>query len=254
MESRPEALTDRGRATAIALNRAVYGLSRNWVFWFLALTGLWVLLPWFAPVFMQLGWEAPARAIYWLYSFQCHQLPQRSFFLFGPQPMLPLQRIQTLWQNTLDPRVLRQFIGTAEVGFKIAWSDRMVSAYSSIPLATAIWWPLRKRLRALPLWGFALLSLPMFLDGVSHIISDLAGIDQGFRTANAWLVELTSNRFPASFYVGNALGSFNSWMRLITGALFGVGAVWFAVPHLDLSFRESAAAIKAKFERAEVKL
>ncbi|HLE04671.1 MAG TPA: hypothetical protein VI729_08700, partial [Anaerolineales bacterium] len=100
MQSRPEALTDRGRATAIALNRAVYGLSRNWVFWFLVLTGLWVLLPWFAPVFMQLGWEAPARAIYWLYSFQCHQLPQRSFFLFGPQPMLSLQRIQTLWQNT----------------------------------------------------------------------------------------------------------------------------------------------------------
>jgi uncharacterized membrane protein len=247
-------ITGRGRAAAIALNRAVYRLSRDWVFWFLALTGLWVGLPWLAPVFMHLGWEGPAKAIYWLYSFQCHQLPQRSFFLYGPQPMISLQRIQSLWQSTFDPRVLRQFIGSADTGFKVAWSDRMVSAYSSIPLATAIWWPLRKRLRALPLWGFALFSLPMFLDGVSHIISDLAGIDQGFRTANAWLVDLTTNRFPATFYVGNALGSFNSWMRLITGALFGVGAVWFAIPHLDLSFRESAAAIKAKFDRAEVRL
>ncbi|HEY4666299.1 MAG TPA: DUF2085 domain-containing protein [Anaerolineales bacterium] len=244
----------RGRSAAIALNRAVYRLSRDWVFWFLALTGLWVILPWLAPVFMNLGWEGPAQAIYWLYSFQCHQLPQRSFFLFGPQSMLSLERIQSLWQNTLDPRVLRQFIGTTEVGFKVAWSDRMVSAYSSIPLAAVIWWPLRKRLRALPLWGFALFSLPMFLDGLSHMVSDLAGIDQGFRTANAWLVELTSNRFPASFYVGNALGSFNSWMRLISGALFGIGAVWFALPHLDLSLRESATAIEAKFERAEVKL
>jgi len=244
----------RGRSAAIALNRAVYRFSRDWAFWFLALTGLWVILPWLAPVFMNLGWEGPAQAIYWLYSFQCHQLPQRSFFLFGPQSMLSLERIQSLWQNTLDPRVLRQFIGTTEVGFKVAWSDRMVSAYSSIPIAAAIWWPLRRRLRALPIWGFALFSLPMFLDGLSHMVSDLAGIDQGFRTANAWLVELTSNRFPASFYVGNALGSFNSWMRLISGALFGLGAIWFALPHLDLSFRESATAIEAKFERAEVKL
>ena len=254
MGSNSEVLTPRGRSVAIALNRAVYRLNRDWVFWFLALTGLWVVLPWFAPVFMHLGWEGPAQAIYWLYSFQCHQLPQRSFFLYGPQSMLSLGRIQSLWQNTFDPRVLRQFIGTAEVGFKVAWSDRMVSAYSSIPLATAIWWPLRKRLRPLPLWGFALLSLPMFLDGLSHIISDLAGIDQGFRHANSWLAALTGNRLPASFYVGNALGSFNSTMRLVTGALFGAGAAWFAVPHLDLSFRESAAAIKAKFERAEVKL
>lgn len=168
--------------------------------------------------------------------------------------MIPLDRIRVLWRDTLDPRLLRQFVGNAEVGFKLAWSDRMVSAYSSIPLATAVWWPLRKRLRALPLWGFALLSLPMFVDGLSHLISDAAGIDQGFRYANYWLAALTANRLPASFYAGNALGSFNAWMRLITGVPFGVGAVWFAVPHLDLSFRESAAAIKAKFERAEVKL
>jgi uncharacterized membrane protein len=130
----------------------------------------------------------------------------------------------------------------------------MVSAYSSIPLAAALWWPLRRRLRPLPLWGFALLSLPMFVDGVTHLISDLSGIDQGFRTANAWLATLTANRLPASFYVGNALGSFNSWMRLITGVLFGAGAVWFAIPYLDLSFRESAAVIEAKFERAQVRL
>jgi len=203
---------------------------------------------------MRLGWEATARAIYWLYSFQCHQLPQRSFFLFGPQSMLSLERIQSLWQNTLDPRVLRQFIGNAEVGFKLAWSDRMVSAYSSIPLAAALWWPLRKRLRALPLWGFALLSLPMFVDGLSHLFSDVAGIDQGFRTANAWLATLTGNRLPATFYVGSALGSFNSWMRLLTGVLFGAGLVWFAFPYLDLAFRQSTAAIEVKFDQAEVRL
>lgn len=220
----------RARSAAVALNRSAYRFSRSWIVWFLALTGLWVILPWLGPVFMHLGWEVPAQAIYWLYSFQCHQLPQRSFFLYGPQSMISLDRIQSLWQNTIDPRVLRQFIGNAEVGFKVAWSDRMVSAYSSIPLATAVWWPLRKRLRALPLWGFALFSLPIFVDGLSHLISDVPGIEQGFRYANSWLAALTGNRLPVTFYAGNALGSFNSWMRLITGVLFGAGAVWFAVP------------------------
>jgi uncharacterized membrane protein len=246
--------TRQKRSAAITLNRATYSFSRHWIRWFLGLAGLWVLIPWLAPVFMQLGWVGPARAIYWFYSFQCHQLPQRSFFLYGPQSMLSLRQIQSVWQDTIDPTVLRQFIGDAAVGFKVAWSDRMVSTYSSLPLAAALWWPLRRRLKPLPFWGFVLFTLPLVLDGASHMLSDLAGVDQGFRASNAWLAQLTANRLPATFYAGNALGSFNSWMRLITGILFGIGAVWFAFPHVDLSFRETAAAIRAKFERAEVEL
>jgi hypothetical protein len=34
------------RSTAIALNRAAYHFSRHWLAWFLAVAGLWVLLPW----------------------------------------------------------------------------------------------------------------------------------------------------------------------------------------------------------------
>jgi hypothetical protein len=32
--------------------------------------------------------------------------------------------------------------------------------------------------------------------------------------------------------MGNALGSFNSWMRLITGPLASLGIVWFVFPYL----------------------
>ena len=60
---------------------------------------------------------------------------------------------------------------------------------------------------------------------------------QGFRYNNAWLATLTGNLFPKSFYEGTALGSFNSWMRLISGLLFGLGVVWLAYPHIDVSFR-----------------
>lgn len=220
------------------VDRALDGLARHWLPTFILITGAWVVLPWLAPVFMKLGWELPARGLYFFYSFQCHQLPQRSFFLFGPKAMYSLSELQASGVDSLNPAVLRQFIGNAELGYKVAWSDRMVSAYGSIPLAALFWWPLRGRLRGLPWWGFALLSLPMAIDGFSHFFSDFSGMGQGFRYTNEWLARLTSNALPAWFYAGNALGSFNSWMRLITGALFGFGLVWFVFPFVDAGMSE----------------
>ena len=35
------------------------------------------------------------KLIYLFYSFQCHQLPQRSFFLFGPQLTYSIEQINT---------------------------------------------------------------------------------------------------------------------------------------------------------------
>jgi hypothetical protein len=60
----------------------------------------------------------------------------------------------------------------------------------------------------------------------------LAGIGQGFRDSNLWLAVITNNALSASFYVGDALGSFNSWMRFITGLLAGLGIVWFVFPYV----------------------
>jgi hypothetical protein len=67
----------------------------------------------------------------------------------------------------------------------------------------------------------------MVIDGVSHIISEITGYQEGFRFANHWLAVLTSNQLPAAFYSGNMLGSFNWWMRMITGAMAGLGLAWF---------------------------
>jgi uncharacterized membrane protein len=193
---------------------------------------IWIGLPWLAPVLMKMGWDSLAKPIYWLYSFQCHQLPQRSFFLFGPQSMYSLSEVQEIWQNTSNPLILRQFIGSPELGFKVAWSDRMISAYSSILVGGIFWYFTRKRLRIFPIWAVALLALPMAIDGVSHMVSDLAGIEEGFRYTNEWLAQLTQYRLPVSFYEGTTIGSFNSWMRLISGTLFGIGAGWFVFSSL----------------------
>jgi uncharacterized membrane protein len=212
-------------------------LDGNWIKLFLLIYGIWVILPLFAPFFMQLGWTGPAKGLYKLYSLFCHQLPQRSLFLFGQKSMYSLVEVQTAWQNTYDPLILRNYIGNPEFGWKIAWSDRMISFYGGVWLFGLLWWPLRKRIKQIPWWAFFLLLAPMFVDGTTHLLSDLAGISQGFRDANIWLVRLTDNALPALFYAGDALGSFNSWMRWITGLLSGLGIVWFTFPTIDATFK-----------------
>jgi uncharacterized membrane protein len=219
-----------------ASERLVQFLSRRWILVISLILGVYVGLPFLAPVFMQIGWSGPARVIYLIYSWLCHQLPQRSYFLFGPKTTYSLAEVQNAWQDTTEMWILRQFIGNLQMGWKVAWSDRMVSMFTSLWLFGLLWWPLRKRLKPLPWWGFILFILPMALDGGSHALSDLAGIGQGFRDSNAWLAALTHHAFPTTFYAGDAWGSFNSLMRLVTGVLFGLGIVWFGYPFLDAAF------------------
>ena len=216
--------------------------------------GLYAGLPFLAPVLMQLGWKSAANVIYAIYSTQCHQMPQRSFFLFGPQAMYSLAEVQAVWHNTNDPLILRQFVGNAQMGWKVAWSDRMVSMYGGLWLIALLWSPLRRRVGPLPWWGFVLLVLPMALDGGTHLVSDLAGIGQGFRDSNAWLAALTGHALPATFYVGDALGSFNSLMRIVTGLLFGLGVVWLAFPYLQQAFAEMVYNMQAKLKRSGLSL
>ncbi|HLF28936.1 MAG TPA: DUF2085 domain-containing protein [Anaerolineae bacterium] len=228
--------------------RFVYWLSQHWLLAFNIVWGAFVVAPWLAPVFMQLGLPGVSNGIYFVYQFFCHQLPERSFFLFGPQPMYGLDQIGAVWP-TVDPNVLRQFVGAPDFGWKVAYSDRMVSMYTAFWFAAMAFALVRHRLRPLPLWGYALMILPMAIDGTTHFISDLAGVDQGFRSTNEWLVQLTGGALPRWFYAGDALGSFNSWARLITGALFGIASVWLAFPYAEAAFFEMREELEARFRQ-----
>lgn len=207
-------------------------ISDHWIATFVAIYGLWVFLPFLAPVFMKLGLSSEGKVIYFIYSFFCHQLPERSFFWFGEKSMYSLREIQDAWQNTVNPMILRKFIGNETMGWKVAWSDRMISFYTSIWFFAVLWWPLRRKIRPLSWWSFALLLLPIALDGGSHALSDLAGVGQGFRDSNQWLAALTNHSLPTAFYAGDALGSFNSWARFITGLLAGLAVVWLVFPYI----------------------
>lgn len=217
------------------MSRITRLLSNYWLALFLFVYGLWVFVPFLAPVFMNIGWTGAGKAVYFIYSFFCHQLPERSFFWFGEKTMYSLSEIQAAWQNTANPMILRQFIGNETMGWKVAWSDRMISFYTSIWLFAMLWYPLRRTIKPISWWGFILLLLPLVLDGSTHALSDLAGIGLGFRDTNEWLRALTNNTLPATFYAGDALGSFNSLMRFITGLLAGLGIVWLAFPFVQQS-------------------
>lgn len=210
----------------------------RWITLFGVFFGVYVILPFLAPAFMKIGWSNPGKAIYFIYSFLCHQLPERSYFLFGPRFTYSLAEIQAAWMNTNNPLILRQFTGNPLLGWKVAWSDRMVSMFTSLWIFGLAWYPLRRHLPKLPLWGLVLFLLPLALDGTGHFISDFWGIGQGFRDTNLWLAALTGRMFPPSFYAGDGWGSFNSLMRMVSGLFFGTGIVWFGFPYLDELFRE----------------
>lgn len=207
-------------------------IGKHWFETFLIVYGLWIFVPFLAPLFMHIGWTGAGKAIYFMYSFFCHQLPERSYFLFGQKTMYSLSEIQSAWKNTDDFMILRQFTGNATLGWKIAWSDRMISFYTSIWFFAVLWRGFFRRIKPISWLALALLLLPMALDGSTHFISDFAGMGQGFRDTNTWLALLTNDSLPATFYAGDSLGSFNSLMRLMTGLLAGLGIVWLVFPYI----------------------
>ena len=97
--------------TRLHQSRSIFQwLGDHWFGTFLVIYGLWVFVPFLAPVFMNLGWTGVGKAIYFFYSFFCHQLPERSFFFFGAKPMYSLISseisVKSLWDSVLRPVML----------------------------------------------------------------------------------------------------------------------------------------------------
>lgn len=229
---------------AIAADQAVLFVLVHWLPIVLTALFVFTLLPFLAPVAMWLGWEAIGRAIYTLYMPFCHQLPQRSWFLFGERLTYTLAEIQQVSEASGSWQ-LRLFYGSPAMGWKVAWSDRMLSFYTMMPffgLAYAVLRRLGYGRRPLPWRWFVMLLVPLALDGTTQLLNNLVyGVGGGgFRDTNAWLAMLTANVLPG-FYAGDHLGTFNWWMRLLTG-LLAAGAIAFtAFPWLDRLFSTEAA-------------
>ena len=97
-----------------------------------------------APSLASVGAYWPSRVIYFVYRLTCHQLPERSFFLFG---------------------------------HKMAICARCMAIYMSfwgMGLLYGVWkatpWGRRRRPRPLPIKWLAVLAAPMFIDGVAQLV------------------------------------------------------------------------------------
>ncbi len=157
--------------------------------------------------------------IYKYYSILCHQLPQRSFFLFGYQHWYPLTVPEN--SNMLSFEAAagfapgfssgRAFYGTPEMGYKMAICQRDIAIYASMALFCLLFAITDRRIQR-PHWIFPLLIgvVPITLDGCSQLLG---------------------NTFPKVF----PLRESTPLLRLITGALFGFCLCWYLLPWLELT-------------------
>jgi len=205
-------------------------LSQHWQLLVIIISGLWLGLAVLAPWLMMIGLEVPARIIYRLYSFQCHQLPQRSYFLFGQAGGIQTYSLDQILVWGADINHLRAFLGSPEIGYKVAFDIRLTVLHSALFVSSLLWAVLGRRPPRLNPIGYLLLTLPMVLDGGTHLISEYTGL--GFRASNTWAVWLTGGSLSHSFYTGTTVGTLNWLLRTATGTLFGLATSWLAFSYL----------------------
>jgi uncharacterized membrane protein len=228
--------TEHFQAAPSWADRFVCWFLRHWLALLLTPMLIFVAIPFLAPVAMTAGWTTLGEVIYWLYTPFCHQLPQRSWFLFGEKLTYTLAEINQVFPAT-DAWGLRRFYGTPAMGWKVAWSDRMISFYMLTPLFALLYALLRQRqvkVQSLSLRTLLFALAPIVVDGLTHLLNDtfVGDYSSGFRDTNAWLAMLTANAFPG-FYAGDSLGTFNWWLRLLTGVLAAWGVAFTVFPFLD---------------------
>jgi uncharacterized membrane protein len=105
-------------------------------------------------------------------------------------------------------------------GYQVAYCHRCTAMYTALLAAGLLFGLLRGRIRPAPPWIGGLLLLPMLIDGGTHLIDDVLGA--GLRGG------------------GDAIGTPNFALRMLTGALFGIMALIALYPRLERDFRNSA--------------
>ncbi len=184
------------RASGSAPVTLLLGLRRHWLLGVNVAVAVFVGLPFLAPVLLALGYDEPANALYAAYQTVCHQWAFRSYFLFGPHAEYGPEMLTAL----VGPDAVYGFVGSPELGYKVAFCERDVAIYLAALFAGVAYGRYRDRLPSLGLASYGLLILPMAVDGLTQLV--------GWREST---VEL----------------------RTLTGALFGVASVWLIYPRIE---------------------
>ena len=242
-EIRP--VTGWQRSVVITIDRSVYWLTRHWLAVLNTIILIYVGLPILAPVLMNAGVETPARAIYTIYSPLCHQMAQRSFFLFGEQSAYPreiagtdLQPLESYTDQISEfdgveegnwPAFFvaaRKFLGNERMGYKMALCERDIGIYGFVLIGGLVFGMLRYRvkIKALPFLLFIIIGIgPIALDGFSQLFSYWAAPTDGGQASA--LMSQVQRLLP--------LRESTPALRALTGALFGFMLVWLAYPQVE---------------------
>ncbi len=230
---------ERGRNLSSA-DKISYWLSRHYMGIINVLLGIYIGLPFLAPVLARNGDLWAARAIQTIYSPLCHQLPYRSWFLFGDQPYYPRELAeittvgayeQMIGGNPADLATARKFIGSEEIGFgegavgyKVVLCQRDVAIYGFLFLFGLIFAITGRKIKAVPWYLWIILGLvPVGIDGASQLPGLIASLPD-------WLINREST--PV--------------LRTITGGLFGLMTAWYLFPTIEESMRETRALLAKK--------
>ena len=193
---------ERVEELTVFLDKLMLALAKHWLLLINLVIAVYGGLPVLAPTLMALGYTRPAEIIFTIYKPLCHQLPQRSFFLFGSRLAYSLETLQELLgpETLANDSLASAFIGNPALGYKMAYCQRDTAMYGSLLLAGMVFGLVRHRLRPLPFVLYLILLVPLAIDGLVQLLTSYESTWQ---------------------------------LRTITGSIFGVATVWFAYPYLE---------------------
>ncbi len=216
------------RRLILFVDRVAVFISKHWLAVANVSMFVFITLPVLAPILMQVGLTGPANLIYTGYHLTCHELAYRTYFLFGKQPVYTIDQLSAMFGHPADDVFYwGEFVGNAQMGYKMAWCERDAAIYTSILLAGLIYAFIRPRLRPLDWRIYLFLILPMAIDGFWQLFTS-----------------------PVYFVTFLPLHESDWLLRGITGVLFGVGSAWLIYPHVQQAMGEILDQATAQYARA----
>ena len=228
-------------------DRFMYWVSRHYLALFNTFMFLYFGLAMLAPVLMKVGATGPANVLYYIYKPLCHQFGFRSFFLFGEQVVYPLKEAGmpnlltfdqvTGFKDLENPGAYarlqaRQFTGNETVGYKMALCERDIAIYTAIFLFGIIYALSKRRIKPIHWIPWVVIGMgPIGLDGFSQLFSQMN-------------LPLLSTLLPYR--------ESTPFLRVFTGALFGLMTAWYAYPYMEQSFNETRQFFIKKFAAINV--
>ena len=234
---RPE--TEEQRRIIIFLDRCVFWLSKHWLAILNLLAAVYVGLPVLSPVLLYAGIERPGKLIQTLYRPPiCHQLPQRSWFLFGQQPSYRLPELLAYFgleshaEQWQDVEMVYSLVGygNPDLGYKIALCQRDVAIYGTILLAGLAYTFLRRRWKVPAMLWWLYIALGIFP----------IAVDGGYQWLT-YVLEIVLPRSPLPVHETVPL------LRTLTGSLFGLATVWLAYPHVQEAMGDFQSTLHKRF-------